>query len=723
MEAVVENFPAVVPANSEVFRASAVAAQLLESQWPEREAGVEIGRLARAHSLVVITQDANGALQDLLLELRTLPDWTVQLQRGGRCPVNTQQQAVELVLNEEAHFLVLCLEPPDWKATSLVTPLCSPGLCQAVGLSRPGAGILPAVFLLQPELSVDWLPGNPPLLGPSIRTKAGSAIVRHYTHRRDLVEQQSLALVSRLALSTRVAFHEWLAIQCTRAAEQRKESATKLFAAGQLHDAIARYSTGLDLLHPLCECDVEQVKLCRMALALNLTSCHLKLQSWSSAVDCAAFVLEIDPSNVKALYRRASGLIQLGHFSRAVADLQHAIQSLGSTTPQIEHLLEQAGAGSIAVCQGYDDSAVKMQGSQHAFSHLPAELLARILTLCSAHSYLLVAVCSSMRYSSGPIALFEVAQMNATLLSDLLPRASECPHQPVALLADHKRPELTTEPRPCLGYTSKLAFHLAEHDRLTNKSLRLDGFAVHLAQTWKRTGTKRFHQEQFALAITAYDTALGLLGPIGDGSLLRQFHHLGRYAHEGRAQAAVLCGNVASAYLKLNNPIEAVKHIGIAETLWKTRDKAEYVIDRLLPRDTNSSWNMCLAIAFWRSNLVHQSPFLRLAVLKGRALQTLGLFVEGAMHVIQIQKVRGSLPIWFKREAARLRSDARKVAKKHSLRFREAYMQQLNEAEDPKQLEEGTVAMPSPGDPGTRDPTMHVYSDDIWTEDELNNTL
>ena len=41
------------------------------------------------------------------------------------------------------------------------------------------------------------------------------------------------------------------------------------------------------------------------AANLNLALCHLKLDNYFLARDCAAKVLEKDPNNVKALYRKA----------------------------------------------------------------------------------------------------------------------------------------------------------------------------------------------------------------------------------------------------------------------------------------------------------------------------------------------------------------------------------------------------------------------------------
>jgi len=54
---------------------------------------------------------------------------------------------------------------------------------------------------------------------------------------------------------------------------------------------------------------LQQIKELRRSTWLNLAAVELKLQQWKEAHNHAGKVLEMDPSNVKALYRRAQALV------------------------------------------------------------------------------------------------------------------------------------------------------------------------------------------------------------------------------------------------------------------------------------------------------------------------------------------------------------------------------------------------------------------------------
>ncbi|XP_023611167.1 peptidyl-prolyl cis-trans isomerase D isoform X2 [Myotis lucifugus] len=70
----------------------------------------------------------------------------------------------------------------------------------------------------------------------------------------------------------------------------------------------------------------DRVKLQPVALScmLNIGACKLKMSNWQGAVDSCLEALEIDPSNTKALYRRAQGWQGLKEYDQALADLKKA---------------------------------------------------------------------------------------------------------------------------------------------------------------------------------------------------------------------------------------------------------------------------------------------------------------------------------------------------------------------------------------------------------------
>ncbi|XP_019588694.2 peptidyl-prolyl cis-trans isomerase D isoform X1 [Rhinolophus sinicus] len=70
----------------------------------------------------------------------------------------------------------------------------------------------------------------------------------------------------------------------------------------------------------------DRSKLQPIALScmLNIGACKLKMSDWQGAIDSCLEALEIDPSNTKALYRRAQGWQGLKEYNEALADLKKA---------------------------------------------------------------------------------------------------------------------------------------------------------------------------------------------------------------------------------------------------------------------------------------------------------------------------------------------------------------------------------------------------------------
>ncbi|KAL1421305.1 hypothetical protein MTO96_023271 [Rhipicephalus appendiculatus] len=82
--------------------------------------------------------------------------------------------------------------------------------------------------------------------------------------------------------------------------------------------------------------DIQGLKL---KCLLNLAACQLQNYSYDHAVENCTHALEIDPNNVKGLYRRGTALIQLQEYERAKCDLEHA-KSLDPKNPAIDKQLE-----------------------------------------------------------------------------------------------------------------------------------------------------------------------------------------------------------------------------------------------------------------------------------------------------------------------------------------------------------------------------------------------
>lgn len=89
-----------------------------------------------------------------------------------------------------------------------------------------------------------------------------------------------------------------------RAAEAAKERGTQAMKRGELEEAVRLYSTSLEIFNTV-------------AARNNRCLALLKLERWDEAIDDAQGVLDVEPRNVKALFRR--GLAHRGNGNRTAA--------------------------------------------------------------------------------------------------------------------------------------------------------------------------------------------------------------------------------------------------------------------------------------------------------------------------------------------------------------------------------------------------------------------
>lgn len=108
-------------------------------------------------------------------------------------------------------------------------------------------------------------------------------------------------------------------------AEGLKDRANQKFKDGHYDEAMKGYTRALGKLGeqpPKSESGV----MIRTACLLNRAACALKLQQPESSAEDCSVVLEIDPTNAKALYRRGLAFAAMEMNEAAVADLTVASQ-------------------------------------------------------------------------------------------------------------------------------------------------------------------------------------------------------------------------------------------------------------------------------------------------------------------------------------------------------------------------------------------------------------
>ena len=110
-------------------------------------------------------------------------------------------------------------------------------------------------------------------------------------------------------------------------ASRHKERGGQLFQEGQERAAAVCYSRAAKLAAAAVVSGgrgEREGKELQVALGLNLAACQLKLGQVDHASSNCSRILELDPGNVKALYRRGMARMRLGDLDEAEEDLRQA---------------------------------------------------------------------------------------------------------------------------------------------------------------------------------------------------------------------------------------------------------------------------------------------------------------------------------------------------------------------------------------------------------------
>ncbi|WJX91852.1 70 kDa peptidyl-prolyl isomerase [Trifolium repens] len=113
------------------------------------------------------------------------------------------------------------------------------------------------------------------------------------------------------------------------AAGKKKEEGNGLFKAGKYSKASKRYEKAVKFIEYDTSYTEEQkksAKALKVACNLNNAACKLKLKDYKQAEKLCTKVLELESTNVKALYRRAQAYIQLADLDLAEFDIKKALE-------------------------------------------------------------------------------------------------------------------------------------------------------------------------------------------------------------------------------------------------------------------------------------------------------------------------------------------------------------------------------------------------------------
>ncbi|KAD2230172.1 hypothetical protein E3N88_41596 [Mikania micrantha] len=113
------------------------------------------------------------------------------------------------------------------------------------------------------------------------------------------------------------------------AAGKKKEEGNALFKAGKYKKAVKRYEKAAKYIEydtNFEEEEKKQAKALKITCNLNNAACQLKLKEYKQAEKLCTKVLELESTNVKALYRRAQAYINVADLDLAELDIKKALE-------------------------------------------------------------------------------------------------------------------------------------------------------------------------------------------------------------------------------------------------------------------------------------------------------------------------------------------------------------------------------------------------------------
>ncbi|CAE5972171.1 unnamed protein product [Arabidopsis arenosa] len=113
------------------------------------------------------------------------------------------------------------------------------------------------------------------------------------------------------------------------AASKKKEEGNSKFKAGKYALASKRYEKAVKFIEydtSFSEEEKKQAKALKVACNLNDAACKLKLKDYKQAEKLCTKVLELESTNVKALYRRAQAYMEMADLDLAEFDVKKALE-------------------------------------------------------------------------------------------------------------------------------------------------------------------------------------------------------------------------------------------------------------------------------------------------------------------------------------------------------------------------------------------------------------
>ncbi|XP_077210967.1 70 kDa peptidyl-prolyl isomerase-like [Tasmannia lanceolata] len=112
------------------------------------------------------------------------------------------------------------------------------------------------------------------------------------------------------------------------ACQKKKDEGNELFKAQEFRRASKKYEKAAKYVeydHSFSEEEKIQANTLKISCYLNNASCKLKLGQYIETLRLCTKVLDLDPHNVKALYRRSQSYVRTSEFEKAEADIKKSL--------------------------------------------------------------------------------------------------------------------------------------------------------------------------------------------------------------------------------------------------------------------------------------------------------------------------------------------------------------------------------------------------------------
>jgi FK506-binding protein 4/5 len=120
--------------------------------------------------------------------------------------------------------------------------------------------------------------------------------------------------------------------ECLERAQHHKDKGTELFKTGRIdfsrkrYEKAVSYLCSMEMTPELPELLALQHKTLKCQCYLNLAAICLKMKTFLDVVEQCTKALDLEPDNVKGLFRRGQAHVKLNDYNDAKLDLQKALQ-------------------------------------------------------------------------------------------------------------------------------------------------------------------------------------------------------------------------------------------------------------------------------------------------------------------------------------------------------------------------------------------------------------